>query len=101
MPHAALTDRIDDAIRPEHEPRSALFQLLDLPAIQIPEINQPLAENFVADLVGRELRTGVLRHEAAERIVQLLLREKTASQSSAAHHGLRRVRRHTQRPTSL
>ena len=56
VPHAALADRVHDAIRPEREFRAPFLELLDLPAIQVAQIDQPLAEHFVGDLLGGERR---------------------------------------------
>ena len=42
--HAALADRVDDAIRAEREFGASFFQLFDLPAIEIASLHQSLPQ---------------------------------------------------------
>ena len=80
---------------PKRELRAAFFQLLDLPAIQIAEVDQPLAEQFVADWFGRDRGTGVACREPGEGIIDLLLREKPAGERRVAENRMRRGSRHS------
>ena len=85
--HAALADRVDDAIGAERELGAAFLQLLDLPAIEIAELDQPLAELFVEHF-GDGLRTvGRGVHESGKSIVQLLPGQQAACERRVLEHG--------------
>src|SRR4029079_15632112 len=73
VPHSALANRVDDSVRAQVELGPALFELLDLPTIQVAEVNESLAKRFIGNRFGSNCGTGISRRETGNGIVDLLV----------------------------
>src|SRR5262245_5175814 len=53
VPHPAVADRVENAIRPERELRPPVPQLLGLPGVEIAQLDQLLAQDVVRKIIER------------------------------------------------
>src|SRR5690606_12681691 len=75
-----------DAVRPKRKLRPPRLELLHLPAIERPLLNQQLAEQPVGNLIDRIIPKGLLPQNLPYRLLKLRQRNQPASQRRPLKH---------------